>query len=204
MTSLSAPEHQVFSTLLDAVAAAYAREGRPGGDQAAARLHDAASKPYRRRAQRLKPVGLLEDCCRLPNALPLSRRILACSPLLDWEPWEGAGLSDEISSRLFTTELLGPDGHIHDDEMRVGLLVSKAGTDYPLSSHSGEETYFVIAGEAEWVLGKGPYRPHPPGTLIHHPAWEKHGRRTLAEPFLGAWRWSGDLDLASFEVADKT
>ena len=110
-------------------------------------------------------------------------------------------MSQEISARLFSTELLGPDGHFHDDVVRVGLLLSEPETNYPVSSHSSEETYFVISGEAEWIVGTGEYQRHPPGSFVHHPAWETHGRCTLLEPFLGAWRWSGNLDLSTFSVS---
>jgi hypothetical protein len=50
----------------------------------------------------------------------------------------------------------------------------------------GEETCLVISGEAERPVGDGAYVTRPAGTL--------------AEPFLGAWRWGGDLDLSSFSV----
>jgi quercetin dioxygenase-like cupin family protein len=104
---------------------------------------------------------------------------------------------------LFTTELVGPDGHVDADDVRVGLLVSDTDTDYPISSHSGEETYYVIAGLAEWTVGDQRYAPKPPGSFVHHPSWVPHGRKTRNEPFLGAWRWSGNLDLSTFSVAGE-
>lgn len=122
--------------------------------------------------------------------------------MLDWMRWQGKGLAADTSSRLFTAELVGPDGQITATDIRVGLLVSAARTDYPVSSHSGEETYLVLAGTAEWTVGEQAYEARPPGTLIHHTALAPHGRRTLDEPFLGAWRWSGDLDLSSFSVVE--
>ena len=109
-------------------------------------------------------------------------------------------LAENIASNLYTTELVGPDGHFFHDDVRIGLLVSDMETDYPVSSHSGEETYYVISGTAEWTVDGGPYQFHPPGSFIHHPSWTPHGRRTSNEVFLGAWRWSGDLDLDSFKL----
>lgn len=199
---LRSETHARFKLLLAALADVFSSEGRPGAELAATRLRRAASRVFVGRTSQLKPQRLLEKACRLPGAVDWANLVLECAPLLDWEQWEGSGLSREISSRLFTTELLGPDGHVHDNDVRVGLLISEPHTDYPISSHSGEETYFVISGEADWVLGDGDYQRYPPGSLIHHPSWEKHGRCTLSEPFLGAWRWSGDLNLSTFSVSE--
>ncbi|WP_299474592.1 dimethylsulfonioproprionate lyase family protein [uncultured Roseibium sp.] len=199
--TLSDNKRQAVDKLLIEIASVFDAEGRPGGNVAAARLRDAANRPFSTAEAQEYPRGLLQRACALDTAVDWAGLVLETAPCLHWENWQGSGLSDNVSSSLYTTELLGPDGHIRDDEVRVGLLVSEAHTDYPLSRHSGEETYFAIAGEAEWVLGKAPYRRVPPGSMIHHPAWEMHGRRTLDEPFLGAWRWSGDLDLKSFEIA---
>ena len=191
-----------FNALLEALADTFDGEGRDGGDQAAAALRAACGLPYRRVRAASDPGPVLEAACALAAALPVARLVHACRRSIDWSYWEGEGLAADVSSRLHTADLVGPDGHVAVDGVRVGLLISAAETDYPISSHSGEETYLVVAGAAEWAVGDRPYAPQPPGTLIHHPAWVPHGRRTGAEPFLGAWRWSGDLDLASFRVAD--
>lgn len=195
-------ERERLDALLNGLADAYELEGRLGGDQAVAALRSATRKAYRRRPGASNAATVLEAACSLGNALPLAQQVLQCSSLLDWECWEGTGLSADISSNLHTTELVGPDGHFNADSVRIGLLVSDADTDYPISSHSGEETYLVLAGEAAWTVGEAGYAPHLPGAFVHHPAWVKHGRRTGDKPFLGAWRWSGDLDLSSFSVTD--
>ena len=194
-------ERASFDDLLEALAGIFEAEHRVGGDQAAAALRRTRTRPYRRTHEASNPQHILEAACALPNALPIAASIIACRQLIDWTNWQGTGLATKVSSRLHTAELVGPDGHIVIDCVRVGLLVSDTDTDYPISSHSGEETYVVISGVAEWKVGDTPYVPQYPGTLVHHPAWVPHGRRTLSEPFLGAWRWSGDLDLSSFSVA---
>lgn len=194
------PQRPTFNSVLTILADAFSKEGREGGERAASTLRQAISQPYRPCLSTSDPGPVLDHACHLPDALPFSRYILACRSLLDWTSWEGEGLTQEISSKLYTTELVGPDGHIEASDVRVGLLVSDADTDYPISSHSGEETYLVIAGHAEWKVASEPYTIKTPGKLIHHPAWVPHGRRTKAQPFLGAWRWSGDLDLSTFSV----
>ncbi|MEO1346744.1 MAG: dimethylsulfonioproprionate lyase family protein [Pseudomonadota bacterium] len=190
-----------FNDLFLSLSEAFSKEPRAGGKAAAEALRAADLGTYRRTVSEEDPLTVLKAVSELPDALPLVQDVLRCAPSLDWTCWAGAGLSDDISSRLFTTELLGPDGHIPADGLRVGLLASEPWTDYPLSNHSGEETYLVISGVAEWVLEDSGYVERRPGEFVHHPAWAMHGRRTTQQPFLGAWRWSGDLDLSSFSVA---
>lgn len=180
----------------------YEQEGRQGGDLAAEALRAASGSPYRRCRSEADPGASLDRARQASDAHPISKQVLACRSLLDWTCWSGEGLNEQVSAQLYTTELAGPDGHFQMDGVRVGLLLSEPHTDYPLSSHSGEETYFVISGVAEWIVGDAPYAPKQPGEFVHHPAWTPHGRRTLDEPFLGAWRWSGDLDLGSFNLTE--
>lgn len=190
-----------FRELLRSLSVAFSKEPRAGGVLASQSLKSANIGTYRRIASEQDPSSVLETVSRLPGALPVVDQVILCATQLDWTCWEGEGLDDAISRRLFTTELLGPDGHIPAEDVRVGLLISDAWTDYPVSSHSGEETYIVLAGVAEWVVGDTDYVRRLPGEFVHHPAWVPHGRRTKNDPFLGAWRWSGDLDLSTFSVA---
>ena len=199
----SSTDREAFDGLLNALAGVFDAEGRPGGTAAAVALTEATTRPYRRAASDSDPGEVLDAACSLPDALPVAAQVLACRTLIDWTCWSGEGLADDISANLYTAEVVGPDGHVAADGVRVGLLVSAADTDYPVSSHSGEETYLVISGVAEWTVDGGPYEARQPGALIHHPAWVPHGRRTLDQPFLGAWRWSGDLDLSSFKVSSE-
>ncbi len=198
----SSTDREAFDALLYALAAAFDAEGRPGGTAAAA-LTEATTRPYRRAASNSDPGELLDAACSLPDALPVAAQVLASRRLIDWTSWTGDGLAADISANLYTAEVVGPDGHIAAADVRIGLLVSAADTDYPVSSHSGEETYLVLSGVAEWTVDGGSYEAQQPGALIHHPAWVPHGRRTLNQPFLGAWRWSGDLDLSSFKVSSE-
>ncbi|MGI9411961.1 MAG: dimethylsulfonioproprionate lyase family protein [Hyphomicrobiaceae bacterium] len=192
-----------FDALLSTLADEFEREGRPGGTLAANTLRDCRNRVFRRAAQGADPGSILHAACTLADALPMVSHVLGCRSLLDWTNWTGEGLDDGVSAKLFSTELIGPDGHIPADDVRVGLLVSDTHIDYPVSSHSGEETYLVLAGLAEWTVAGSPYTARSPGTLIHHPAWVPHGRRTSDQPFLGAWRWSGDLDLSTFRVGTE-
>ena len=165
--SLRGNAHTHLTALMSGLAETFADEGRDGGALAAARLGSSLQTAYRRTQSANEPGGLLTAACTLPDAHPFSQHVLSCRSLLDWTLWQGEGLATDVSSRLFTTELLGPDGHFPADDVRVGLLVSDTQTDYPVSNHSGEETYLVLAGVAEWTVGDAPYTAKPPGALIH-------------------------------------
>ncbi len=136
-------ERGSFNDVLSALADAFEKEGRAGGTLAAIRLRDSLDGTYRRTAPTSDPGPLLDAACGLIGAHSVAATVLSCRSILDWMLWEGEGLAADISSRLFIAELVGPDGHIAADDVRVGLLISDAGTDYPVSSHSGEETYLV-------------------------------------------------------------
>jgi hypothetical protein len=200
MTVMNADEQAAFENLLAVLADAFEREARPAAAAAALALRAASIEHYRPLPSSAAPGALLDAACRHPDALALAASISACRGLIAWSHWAGEGLDGAVSASLYSAELVGPDGHVPAPNVRVGLLISDRATDYPISRHAGEETYLVISGTAEWALDRSDYRRHAPGALVHHPAWTPHGRRTLGEPFLGAWRWSGDLDLSSFSV----
>ncbi len=200
---MSAPDQSARSALealLLELADAFAQEGRSGGALTSSVLRAADASGYRALPAGADPGGTLTQAATAPSALPMAAHVLAARDLISWSYWGAEKLEREVARGLYSTELVGPDGHIGAEDVRVGLLVSDAGIDYPVSSHSGEETYFVISGTAGWVVGDTPYTPKAPGSFVHHPAWVPHGRRTGSEPFLGAWRWSGNLDLTSFRV----
>lgn len=203
MHTLKPNDLMMIDTLFETLAATFCKEGRPGGDLAGAALLGAKAQPFCIKSSAVTPGYLMEKASTQVGVLPLADVIQSCWHIFSWVNWGDGTLTDKVASNLYTTELVGPDGHFEDVRVRVGLLISDSATDYPISSHSGEETYFIVTGSAEWSVDGGPYKIHRPGTFVHHPAWVPHGRRTLEEVFLGVWRWSGDLNLDSFSVADK-
>lgn len=188
-----------FATLCVKLADRFQAKERPGARSAADALRAASlTDPMATPAN--VPQEQLTRAAALPGALPEAQDAARCAPILCWSHWAEDKLDDDVSGGLWTAELVGPDGAVSDKSVRVGLLYSDPHVDYPLSSHAGEETYLVLAGTAEWRLVDTDYAAQPPGALVHHPSWKPHGRRTLSEPFLGAWRWSGDLDLSKFKL----
>lgn len=192
-----------FARLCLLLAQRFQAEPRGGAREASVALRAAANAEPQQCVD-ASPPPVLEAAAALPGALPEAQLALECAPLLAWSNWGEGALAEDTAKGLWTAELVGPDGAVRERTVRVGLLVSDRGIDYPRSSHAGEETYLALAGTAQWTVGDEPYQSHPPGAFIHHPSWVPHGRRTGDEPFLGAWRWSGDLDLSKFRLQEAT
>jgi len=94
------------------------------------------------------------------------------------------------------TELIGLRGPIASEGVAVGFLLLGPGVEYPPHAHEAVEVYLPLSGTAEWMRGKGPYAPLPPGEAIRHPSWMPHAMRTGAEPLVAAYVWRGG-DLAA-------
>jgi quercetin dioxygenase-like cupin family protein len=90
-------------------------------------------------------------------------------------------------------EIVGPDGFLDSEKIRIGLTLIAPDTHYPLHAHPALELYLVVAGTAAWQLGREPARPQPPGSLILHPSNAPHGMETGGEPLLAIYSWRGDL-----------
>ena len=89
--------------------------------------------------------------------------------------------------------LIGPEGQLHSDEFRVGLLIQRPDTYYPPHAHDAEEFYFLLSGKPKWWAGKRTFTANP-GDLIHHAPSEVHSMETIIEPFLAIWAWIGDIN----------
>ena len=199
MTTVDATIRKQVNDVLLFLADVYAREGRPGGDLAGESLVAATKGSID-----LEPSAWPEELITLANtqeqALPIISTIVGCASVFKWSNWGEEILDGQVSGNLYFTELVGPDGLFADTSVRVGLQVSDKFIDYPLSSHAGEETHYVLSGTAHWILEGQDYIEKAPGSYVYHPAWKAHGRRTGGQIYLGAWRWSGDLDLDSFRL----
>jgi len=201
-TGAEVMEHSLRE-IFQILANAYLEENRPGGRLAAGALSLAQAGELDLAPTGSAPVPLIEKAVKQPGSLPLAQTILGCCDFFKWEHWAETDPETGVSAKLYSTELVGPGGLVHHDEVKVGLLVSDVDTDYPVSSHCGEETFFVISGKAEWIIEGRPYRVLPPGALVHHPSRVPHGCRTSDEIFLGAWRWNEVPDPGSLKVNDE-
>lgn len=95
-------------------------------------------------------------------------------------------------------ELLGPDGLVRSDKVRLGLYGMLPGADYGLRTHLAEEVFIMLAGEALWKRGDAPYLPARPTQRSYHPSGLPHATRTDRQAFLSVYVWSGDLSTDSY------
>lgn len=194
-----------YRRLMRALADVYRAEGRPGGDQAAA--------AYERAAEAAPPLDAVPY--RLDAVIREATRgaehpaAVAAREAHEVLRWSATGILDEqiptaVSDMFAVVVLIGPTGMFRTDEVSSGLFVQVPNRYYPLHAHAAEETYAMLAGEAEWTLeGHAPARRRA-GDLIHHPAEAGHATRTLARPILAAWRWSGDLRRETYRLLEDT
>jgi len=141
------------------------------------------------------------------------RRLLATStdPKLDpiqsgfdLIPWGISPVSDlhpEGVNIYCVATLLGPEGPIDCPDLRAGLFYQRPGMYYKLHNHLADETYTLLAGSALWTAGDDTRLRHA-GECIHHPSLMPHAFKTGPDGLLALWRWSGDVDPASYQLLD--
>ena len=81
-------------------------------------------------------------------------------------------------------ELLGPNGLIKSDKVRLGLYGMKPGAEYGIRTHAAEEISIMLAGDVDWKCCDATYAPHLPGERSHHPSMMPHASRTHEVAFL--------------------
>ncbi|WP_419907641.1 dimethylsulfonioproprionate lyase family protein [Hoeflea sp.] len=196
-------DYSSFRQLLELLARLYAGEGRPGGDQAANALNAAvAGFPAWLPEPHNYLPGMAERAIGLePHAEAAT--VAAALPLIRWfHVTESLGsIGDEMGGRMMVSELLGPNGMIFNESVRVGLFVQCPQLNYVTRSHNAEETYIILGGEAHWSHGGGKPERKRAGDIVHHPSGIPHYSITQRHPTIAAWRWSGDISYEAYACA---
>ena len=191
-----------FRDLLLSLADIYSQEGREGGN--------AIADAYRTGAETVKPTpcpryDAMEMAILSATERATHRAAIAARRAHAVLPWSRTGILDEqigkdVSSVFAVATLVGPGALIERKDVRGGLYVQRSGTFYPPHAHDAEETYAMLAGNADWQMEFGDWHRADPGDLIHHPSEAPHATRTGALPILAAWRWSGDISPATYRM----
>lgn len=191
---------EAIRTLIDALAEIFDKEGRPGGDEAAAALRRHRDDPLHEVGATTDLCAQLRLLCDTPDALPAARLVGAV-----WEhlPWHHSGTRDgripwSVAQGMLTAEILGESGPIKCDTCRVGLFAQTAGVEYLTRRHAAEETFITLAGEGEWRLPPEDWYTLGPGGIAHHPSMAEHQSRTGPNANLMLWRWTGDIGWGSY------
>jgi quercetin dioxygenase-like cupin family protein len=145
----------------------------------------------------------LDAALAAAEAAPLHSIATAIAPLAHTSVWtQNPNYVAQPPSPSFLknygyVEWVGPGRAIHSATIRVGILMLGPATEYPEHHHPTEEVYHVISGHALWSKSSEPWHQHPPGAAIHHAPHVPHATKTLAEPLLALYCWSGDIHAAA-------
>jgi hypothetical protein len=131
-----------------------------------------------------------------PAVAEIRDRFLALAPAWRWrqnpnyvaDPPDPGFLAD-----YGYVELIGPAGHIADQQLAVGFLLLGPSVDYPEHFHPAEEVYHPITGVAEWWRDGSTRVAVAPGSTIHHPSMLGHSTRTGRTPLLALYCWQGEI-----------
>lgn len=135
----------------------------------------------------------LADALTCPNDL---RGLLArFAPQARWQVTETyrGHFEDSFFDNEAWCEMIGPDGLIACEDVRVGLLIMGPGLTYPPHRHPATEWYHVLSGTGQWAQGSRPAQPRTPPAALFHRSDEPHAMTTHQEPVLALWNWVGAL-----------
>ncbi len=145
--------------------------------------------------------GFLHGLLR-PGAHPIATHLHDVFEHLNWRHSgsENNRNRTELSTQMLTCELIGPTGIVFDPVCRVGLFAQNANLDYPERSHPAEELFVMLSGTAMWRLDCGQEVSKLAGERVHHPSCVRHASRTIGEPMIAIWAWTGDIDFDKYEL----
>lgn len=134
------------------------------------------------------------------GAHPLAAVLAEIVHRVPWVEVSGHDMPAGFRGRYSYCDIVGPDAPIRSDAICMGAYLQFPDTWYPLHWHAAEELYFPLSGTALWTRDGVRDRAGPPGELIRHASFERHATRTLAEPMVALWTWTGDLDFSSYGI----
>lgn len=191
-------QDEALFPLLSAMAAVYASEPREEAGRTARLLVEQGPMHL---GDRYPNDAVLAEMAAALDASdhPALAAIRAGLHLLPWGDNPVAAQAGAAGNVYVVCTLMGPDGPIPSDDLRMGLFWQRPGTYYALHEHDADETYVILAGDAEWTAGDDT-RWRGAGEAIHHPSLMPHAFRAGERGFLALWRWSGDVNTHSYRM----
>ena len=143
------------------------------------------------------PIPVLE-VLSADDAHP-SCALIASTPFI-WAPPQTSSDPEYIadSRPKVHVELIGPEGLVESDEIRLGLYGMLPGAEYGIRTHLAEEVFVMLAGEADWKRGEMDYSPLTAGQRSHHPSMMPHANRTRDKAFMSIYVWHGEISTESY------
>lgn len=134
-------------------------------------------------------------CDALAATGPTAKLLAAIRPVAHDLPWrysyEQRDDAPSLGENIAYAEIIGPDAPYRSKIFCLGLTLIAPESLYPPHRHPAVELYYVLSGTASWGLNNR-NRDLPPGEFVLHPSLAAHAMRTLREPLLAAYTWSGD------------
>lgn len=132
------------------------------------------------------------------NAHPICSQLMGTP--LPWAPPSTTSSEKYIKDSLpkAHVELLGPNGLVKSDRVRLGIYGMMPDSEYGMRTHPAEEIYIMLAGQVDWALGNKPYTDHGPGDRSHHPSMMPHANRTHTSAFMSTYVWTGDISTNNY------
>ncbi len=178
------------------------------------------SRTIERAAQKelQRAIGLAQSA---PNAVQLPKDIITVMQQSDVHPVCAAILQTPLpwappktsSDPLYTAhsgfkahvEILGPDGLVKSDVVRMGLYGMLPHSEYGIRTHPAEEIYIMLAGAAYWKRDTAPFAALKVPECSYHPSWMPHASKTTEKAFMSVYAWYGDLskDAYTYEGLPK-
>ena len=125
---------------------------------------------------------------------------LIASIPFDWSPPTTSNDPKYIADSTATAhvELIGPEGIVRSQDIRIGLYGMLPGHEYGVRTHLAEEVFVMLAGEADWRTGGGDYQPLRAGDRSYHASMLPHANRTRSHAFMSIYIWHGDVSTESY------
>ena len=119
---------------------------------------------------------------------------------LDWCPPTTSNdkLYIEHSKRKAHVEILGPNGLISSNSVRIGLYGMLSQSEYGIRTHPAEEIYIALAGVSYWKRGSDKYQELLPGESSYHPSLMPHASKTEKKAFMSVYVWNGDISMDNY------
>ncbi len=128
-----------------------------------------------------------------PDFVAAVREII---PHLSWGgSYQGSGPFAAVAQQMVWGEVVGRNGIVPSDAIKLGCFLLSPGMIYPLHGHEALEVYSVVSGAMTVVHGLD----DPVSRLVEAPGWsvtpegEAHALHVGPEPVLIIYCWIGDI-----------
>lgn len=144
-------------------------------------------------APRSRPVCLYLDAAlahvrsSAPGLSAMADLFATLAPHLHWQQRADADAArSPFREGHANTQIIGPNGLEHRDDLIVGVSLMAPMTAYPKHRHPSREVYFVLSEGQWWSDDQDWYTPGL-GAIVYHPSGISHAMRASAAPLLALW-----------------